>query len=291
MPLPLVDDRLGGRDGAGILSGMVLKLAGDLPMLWRTPSSVQFGSREPVVVIEGVGDGETRLLGALAAGISESGFAMLARTARVGAEDADRLLRELAPAMETVPATRSRVAVMGDSLLARTVAGLLGESLSEPEHADLVVLVADWVIAPADHLRWLNRDVPHLPVVVAERTVGVGPFVVPGLSPCLYCVHLARSDRDPAWPAVATQLWGRAPRELGRTEVAETAAFVVRRIIEGPGESGTAWEVGPEGVSATRWSRHPGCRCAAPPGSDWADALDRGLRDAPSSGPAAAVPA
>lgn len=272
------------RRGPGILTGMVLKLAGDLPMLWRTPTSVQFGSARPVVVVEGVGDGETRLLAALAAGISESGYAMLARSAQVAPEDADRLLRALAPAMQQAPAPPAPVAVMGDSPLARAVAGLLGESLRAPDDARLVVLVGDWVISPADHVRWLNRDVPHLPVVVAERGVAVGPFVVPGESPCLYCVHLHRSDRDPAWPAIATQLWGRAPRELGRTEVAATAAFVARRIAEHPGaEPGSAWDLDAAGtVSATRWTRHPGCRCAAPPGSDWGVVPDRELLGAPS---------
>lgn len=274
---------------------MVLRLAPDLPMLWRTPSSVQFGSGHPVVVVDEVGDGETRLLGALAAGISESGYAMLARSAKVAPEDADRLLDRVGPALEVPSPAAGRVAVMGDSGLARAIAGLLGDALVTPGEADLVVLVADWVVGPADHTRWLNRDVPHLPVVVAERRIGVGPFVDPGASPCLYCVHLARTDRDPAWPAIATQLWGRAPRELDRTTVAETAAFVARRLAErvaGHRLPGEAWELDERGaVSATRWERHPGCRCAAPQGTDWPDAPDPVRHVAPTTVTAVAVPA
>lgn len=274
---------------------MVLRLAPDLPMLWRTPSSVQFGSTHPVVVVDGVGDGETRLLGALAAGISATGYAMLARSAKVAPEDAERLLERVRPAMETPAAPVGRVAVMGDSGLARAIAGLLGDALVTPGDAELVVLVADWVVGPADHTRWLNRDVPHLPVVVTERSVAVSPFVEPGATPCLYCVHLARADRDPAWPAIATQLWGRAPREPHRTALAETAAFVARRISDraaGRRDAGEAWELGEGGaVSATRWERHPGCRCAAPQGSDWADAPDPGRRGEPTTAPAVAVPA
>lgn len=288
-----MDARRSAAAGGGILSGMVLKLAADLPMLWRTPSSVQFGSRHPVAVVEGIGDGETRLLGALAAGVSPSGFAMLARAAHVAPEDADRLLRDVAPALERPAAAPTRVAVMGDSTLARAIAGLLGDALTDPDEATVVVLVADWVVSPADHVRWLNRDVAHLPVVVTERGVEVGPFVEPGASPCLYCVHLARTDLDPAWPAVATQLWGRAPREPERTEVAEAAAFVARRVVAhaaGEWEPGAAWEFdGSGGVSARRWERHPGCRCAAPGGSDWADAPSA-VRAVPSSGSAVAVP-
>ena len=31
---------------------MVLRLVSDLPLVWRTPSSLQFGSDEPVVVLD-----------------------------------------------------------------------------------------------------------------------------------------------------------------------------------------------------------------------------------------------
>jgi hypothetical protein len=256
--------------------GMVLRLSPDLPILWRTPSSVQFGS-EPVVVLDEVSEGEDRLIASLAAGISDTGYAMVARSVGVSPEDADRLLTAVTPALEAPPASApSSVGVLGDSPLARAIAGILDGVglLGTPDDAALVVLVADWVVSPADHLTWLSRDVAHLPVVTSERVVTVGPFVEPGLGPCLYCVQLARTDLDPAWPAIATQLWGRAPRELDRLERAEISAFVVRRLqlrlADGPTEA-TSWRVAQGGeVSATAWGRHPDCRCAVPAGTDWA---------------------
>lgn len=275
---------------------MVLRLASDLPMVWRSPSSVQFGTDEPVAIVEDVSEGEDRLIASLAAGISETGYAMVARSVGVDAESADRLLAAVAPALEVPPASAPRcVAVFGDSSLARTIAGLLDSLglLGAPDGASLVVLVADWVVSPADHFAWLNRDVVHVPVVVSERAVTVGPFVEPGVGPCLYCVQLARTDRDPAWPAIATQLWGRAARELDRLGRAEVAAFVVRsiqkRLSEGPGAA-LSWRLDPGGaVSATQWQRHPDCRCAAPAGTDWA-AVPTDL-DAPRRSTAFAVPA
>ena len=255
---------------------MVLRLSPDLPILWRTPSSVQFGS-EPVVVLDEVSEGEDRLIASLAAGISDTGYAMVARSVGVSPEDADRLLAAVTPALETPTASiPASVAVLGDSGLARAIAGVLDGVglLGAPDDAALVVLVADWVVSPADHMTWLNRDVTHLPVVTTERAVTVGPFVAPGLGPCLYCVQLARTDLDPAWPAIATQLWGRAPRELGRLERAEVAAFVVRKLqtqlADGPGDA-TSWRIADDGeVSVTEWGRHPDCRCAVPAGIDWA---------------------
>ena len=274
---------------------MVLRLSPDLPILWRSPSSVQFGTDE-VAIVEDVSEGEDRLIASLAAGISESGYAMVARSVGVSPESASRLLAAVTPALD-VPAASvpGCVSVLGDSGLARATAGLLDGAglLGAPDDAALVVLVADWVVSPADHMTWLNRDVVHVPVVLAERSVTVGPFVEPGLGPCLYCVQLARTDLDPAWPAIATQLWGRAPRELDRLATAEVAAFVVRRVqerlAEGPAAA-RSWRIGGDGVvSATGWRRHPDCRCAAPAGSDWVAAPPIGTRGAPTREPVSAA--
>jgi hypothetical protein len=276
---------------------MVLRLVPDLPLLWRTPTSVQFGS-EPVVVLEDVSEGEDRLLATLAAGISETGFAMLARTLGVSPEAARALLAAVDPILVSdAVAPLPPVAVLGNSALARAVAGLLSTRgvLGSPDDAALVVLVADWVLSPADHTRWLNRDLLHLPVVVSERSVAIGPFVEPGIGPCLYCVHLARIDADDTWPAVATQLLGRVPREVGSLEVAEAASFVARRVLErlagGPGAA-RSWRLGAEGdVSARMWGRHPDCRCAVPAGTDWAAAPPIADHDAPRTASAVGAPA
>jgi hypothetical protein len=276
---------------------MVLRLDPGWPMLWRSPSSVQFGSDEPLVVLKEVSEGEDRLIAALAAGVSETGFAMLAESLEVSPDRSEALLGALASVLARESLAPPRVAaVLGDSALARGIAGLLSASggLGAAEDASVVVLVADWVVTPADHLRWLNRDVPHLPVVVAERAVTVGPLVEPGVGPCLHCVHLARLDEDAAWVAIATQLLGREPRELGSLEVAEAAAFATRRVLArltgggaGAGEVGMSWRLGEGGaVSARKWERHPDCRCATPEGTDWAAAPDRADRGVPTRGPA-----
>jgi ThiF family len=73
---------------------------------------------------------------------------------------------------------------------------------------DLVVLPS---VEPADAaLRGIlaGGRVPHLVVGVRETTAVVGPLVLPGVSSCLRCADLHRTDRDPAWPVVAAQLAG-----------------------------------------------------------------------------------
>ena len=75
-----------------------------------------------------------------------------------------------------------------------------------PAGVDLVVL-ADSLAADPRLVRDLQgAGVPHLPVRVRDGTGVVGPLVIPGLSSCLMCADLHRTDRDPAWPALAAQL-------------------------------------------------------------------------------------
>ncbi|WP_143261612.1 hypothetical protein [Allokutzneria sp. NRRL B-24872] len=52
----------------------------------------------------------------------------------------------------------------------------------------------------------MSSGVPHLAVELHETSALVGPFVIPGRTSCLTCVDLRRSDRDPGWGLVSSQL-------------------------------------------------------------------------------------
>lgn len=264
------------------LGRMVLRLDPAVPLVWRTPDSVQLGVDPPVVVVDDVTPGVERMLSALRAGISESGWAMLGRQAAVPVDRMRALLTVLDPLLERGAASppAGRALVLGSSAIATALAELLRDRrllapAREPAPA-LAVLVTDWVVGPDDAGTWLRRDIPHLPVVAADRSVTIGPFVEPGRGPCLYCVHLGRSDADPAWPAIATQLWGREPAPHPRLAVWSAACFAARRIEhrlrDGPAASARVWRLSEVGgvVSASDVRNHPRCSCAAPPGSDWA---------------------
>ena len=283
---------------------MVLKVGAGVPLVWRSPSSLQFGVDVPLVVLDDVDEGTDRLVAALVGGISQSGFDMMARSVGMPAESATELLARLAPVLEgeavAEPATMARVAVSGDGPLADAVRrmlradGVLAES--DPSAPDLAVVVAGWVISPEDHGSWLRRDIPHLPVVIGDGGVTVGPLVEPGNGPCLYCVQLTRTDDDPAWPAIATQLWNRPTPELSRLAIAETAAFIARRVRErltdGAGHS-LSWRVASAApdLSPRAWTRHATCRCATPAENDWDLAADLAARSVTTREEAVAVPA
>ena len=72
--------------------------------------------------------------------------------------------------------------------------------------ADVVVLVEAHTPDPARYARLLAEGVPHLAVAVREADVVVGPFVLPGVTPCARCADLHRADEDAAWPLLAAQL-------------------------------------------------------------------------------------
>ena len=144
-----------------------------------------------------------------------------------------------------------------------------------PAGVDLVVL-ADYLGADPRLLRDLHAArVPHLPVRVRDGAGLVGPLVIPGVTSCLSCADLHRTDRDAAWPALAAQL-----REVigsaDRPTVLATAALALgqlHRIIaavradgpagDPPSTLNTTWEVdvATHALRARRWPRHPMCGC------------------------------
>ncbi|MCW2514308.1 MAG: hypothetical protein JWR11_3350 [Mycobacterium sp.] len=147
-----------------------------------------------------------------------------------------------------------------------------------PTSTDLVVL-SDFLVADPHLLRDLHQArIPHLPVRVRDGTGLVGPLVIPGVTSCLGCADLYRSDRDAAWPAVAAQLRD-AVGSADRATMLGTAALAlnqVDRVIQAVRESDDPrqvsdppptldttleFDVRTGSTTSRRWSRHPRCEC------------------------------
>lgn len=150
-----------------------------------------------------------------------------------------------------------------------------GRPAGHGDRPDVVVLTAHGAIDPRAGDALLRDDVPHLAVVVRESDVVVGPLVLPGRSPCLRCLDLHRSARDPLWPRVVAQL--AVPRRRGHpppeetalsTAVAGLAALQVLGQLDGrvPASLGATLEVAlPDGLVSRRpWTTHPSCGCRWP---------------------------
>ncbi|OUE27029.1 hypothetical protein BFL37_02830 [Clavibacter michiganensis] len=283
---------------------MAIRIDPRLPLVWRTPDSLQLGVDRPPVVLTHVSRLDERLLDALRHGISRGGLDMIAATEGAGPAHVTQLLELVRPALlpPRDPGSASRddpglprrartgpVAVVGGGPTADRVADALaraGHDVALRRMADdadprtaLAVIVAHFAIAPAVYGRWSREDVPHLPVVLGDRHAVVGPLVEPGRTACCYCLDLGRRDADPAWPAIATQLLGRDSGSEAGLVPAELAALAARpadRLLT-TGENALATHQAVLDVRTGRITRrasrpHPRCGCRALPGTATAPA-------------------
>ncbi|TPW75866.1 TOMM precursor leader peptide-binding protein [Schumannella soli] len=280
---------------------MVLRLDPDVPVLWRSPDSLQIGALRVHGVLEQVGPAEERVLQALRGGASRAALEVLAEQAGGTHLPLDAVLAMLRPALARSPRTGTRAALFGAGRIPDAVHRLLADRdlLDEagPAPGDtarsarpssrtrsagrgevIAVPISPWIIRPADSGHWLRRDALHLPVVVGDGALTIGPLIRPGSTACLHCIHRHRVDADPAWPALAAQLIDRPAPNLDALESARAAVAIAERIEEVLDDPAAALghqievDLRARDVSGRRWPPHPECRCGAHPGSDWAHA-------------------
>lgn len=299
---------------------MVLRLDPRVPIVWRTPDTIQLGIDRPLAVIAGMTPALERVLVALRSGVPRGGALMLGHDAGASSLEIDVLLEALRPALLSAPAAdvpeTGAVCVDGAGRTADQLRDLLSDLglgvITLPEAGDdadrlahdsipdaaLAVIVSHYVIEPERHGRWLRRDIPHLPVIFSDTEVRYGPVVEPGSSPCLTCLELRRVDDDPDWPAIAVQLMSRrAPTEtpLVSTEVASAVARIIAgRLLSGPsaGESlSYAHDAETGGVTRRAHPQHERCGCRSLTGNGTAPGENVvALRTLPSSATSAGAP-
>ena len=156
---------------------------------------------------------------------------------------------------------------------------------SRSRHPALVVLCS----AADIDLPWTDPEladdlladgVPHLAVAVTSDAARIGPLVIPGRTPCLWCLDHRACDLDPAWPALADQIRLRHSRARAQSGVlaAAAAAFAVAQalqVVDSPGST-TAVTTGaqvelraPDCVTRVLpVTAHPVCGCGWAGGRD-----------------------
>lgn len=272
-----------------------------MPVLMRPDGVVQVGWDPRRAILVRPPDGLSAaaladLLRAMQSGIGLPDLMSLARNRGAVDDDAvaDLLTSLTQSGIVTVdtPQTRSAsIRIHGRGPLSDLLAGALRcsgtrvrrSNLSHagvrPGSTDLVVL-SDYLVTDPQVVRDLHdARVPHLPVRIRDGSGLVGPLVIPGLTSCLHCADLHRSDRDAAWPAVAAQL-RHAVGSADRATMLATAALAlneVNRVIDAvhrnAGDTRLAGEPPPTldttleldvrtgSTISRRWSRHPHCEC------------------------------
>ncbi len=136
-----------------------------------------------------------------------------------------------------------------------------GAELALADRAPLpsaVVIVTEgrspsWAGAP-----WQARGIAHLPVVLGETGVVVGPLVLPGRTACLRCA-------GPAWPAGRVTGVTSVPPGTAVLAAAVTTVTVLATLRGDTSLGGISTEIGLDEVAVTHrlWKVRPDCTCAS----------------------------
>ncbi len=154
---------------------------------------------------------------------------------------------------------------------------------SEHEPATLEILSTSGSPAVEATFDLMARDTPHLLIVSDEKSIHVGPLVVPGSTACARCLALTRAEADPWWPRLAIQLSDQRRQPQLPADAAAIAGGIAARValdyLTMGTSDGTRWGVSsrparppvPRSSSAssgeTLYSAatrpHPDCGCGA----------------------------
>ncbi len=239
------------------------------PPLWRTATTLQFGT-DPVAVVRDPQPWQERLIRALAIGLDDDDLDRAATAWGAPPHAGRRFLAQLGPALvdsATAPPVVLRTSLPHDEEEAlRQSLGVRGAAVRlaaghDAATTEVVVIAARHVVDPALGAALMRDDRPHLPIVLGTDRAVVGPLVIPGRTACLACLALQRCERDTAWPSLAAQLLASdvaVPRSL-----AWAAGDIAAHVLS-VGAAGRSVEVRP-GSLRRRWRHHAphaacGCR-------------------------------
>jgi hypothetical protein len=187
----------------------LLHLDPSLPVVWRSPESLQIGVDPPQALIDSLDQRFLPVLAALQSGISEEGCEAIASHEGLTPEETERL----SPRPQSGPHPSSPRPICRGSpspgqphTLATFARVLWDVGYRDDKPADDAILVASFVMPASAYHPWLADDVPHTPVIFSDQAIIVGPRVTPGDGPCLQCVWENRAEAEPALVALATQL-------------------------------------------------------------------------------------
>lgn len=251
----------------------MLRLDPALPIIWTSPTSVRLGAQRAIATLDDVDDDTAALLDRMRRGVVPTEPAVV-----LGDDRAAALLAVLAPALDHRERPRMRVEVRGAGPVAATVRRVLEEDghRMAQRRLDVSVSVADWRLPDLERQRLLGRDRAHVPVVVGDQRIVVGPWTVPGVGACPRCADLA--DAHAAVPHGLPPI-----REVPAAAVAQTVAHVavlVNLHALGLAEPGVGASIALDSgaLSVERWTPHPRCGCRALPGTATASAASAPTR-------------
>jgi len=209
--------------------------------------------------------GRSRLVASIAAVIAAAGVGHVHC-----AVDGSTRLHHAVPGGVTPADESAPLAVAGEAAVRRAAPETRTGPLAPEERPDLTIVTAESPV-PDERLGTLHAaGAPYLAVRLGVDSGVVGPLVLPGTTSCLRCADLHRSDRDPAWNALAVQLTidrrgGPAADVAVATIIAGVAAQQALAFLDGEATAtmdGTLELHLPDWRLRRRsWPVHPHCSC------------------------------
>lgn len=260
------------------------------PVLRRRDGAVQIGVGDAALILRGVTITEARWLARLDGRRTRSQVLADAAAHGLDARQAGRLLTALADSGDLIdsyprqPVGEASVVVVGAGALPALVASVIAstglsraqrlQTDAAPVSADLAILTGSSPPDGTDGAGWARLGVPVLPVTCLASQAWVGPLIQPGTAsgPCLRCLDLARSSRDPGWVWLQAQL--SSPLVAARPADGDpalrllTAGLAIEMVtahLDGRAEARPdgdwSYDLATPGptMQRHRWGRHPAC--------------------------------
>lgn len=213
-----------------------LQLDPKIQSFWASPTELRFGIDTTLTTLDDPPARVERLIDALRGGMPASHLPHIAKAFGVSAREREDLIAALEPViLRTVPSSsptdqQVSLALDGPEEMRSTLTPLFStpEFLARTDAAVQVALVLSHFVTPMTQARfWATRGIPHLQVLFSERQVRIGPFAGVEGNACLLCLQLHLTDREPSWPAMASQCLGRRAATVETSFLAVTAGVTL----------------------------------------------------------------
>lgn len=144
-----------------------------------------------------------------------------------------------------------------------------GVAVTKHSRVDAAIVCSSRVLDQGKTATFLGQEIPHLPIVIDEERITVGPMIIPGITPCALCQELYLLDATPDWPNIRQQL-ERFSAVIPPMALAFTAAGIGasmlqeywRKLLNGqPLDNNLGWEISSLGQRSFTLDFHSACTC------------------------------
>jgi len=213
-----------------------LQLNPQIQTVWVSPTELRFGIDERLASLENPPPRVERLIDALRTGMPATHLPHIAKAFGVSAKERDDLLTALEPVLLRGPAQSAQesravhLVLDGSPDLTSPLTPMLtdaGFTLHSDNATDVAIVLSHFATPLTRARTWATRGTPHLEVVFSELQVRIGPFAGLDSNACVLCAQLHLADREPSWPAMASQCLGRRAATAEAGFIAITAGVIL----------------------------------------------------------------